>query len=70
MLVLTRKADETIVIEGGITITVVKVGRNVVRIGVDAPDDRRIYRGELLEKDDFQPSATRELASNGNGHHE
>jgi len=52
MLVLTRKYDETIVIgtdEGPITITVVKLDKGSVRLGVDAPRSIPIARGELLK---------------------
>jgi carbon storage regulator len=48
MLVLTRKPGEQVVIGGGITITVVSVVGNKVRIGIAAPDQVRILRAELL----------------------
>ena len=47
MLVLTRKLGETIVIDGGITISVAKIERGRVRLGVQAPDNIRISRGEF-----------------------
>ena len=47
MLVLTRKLGEKIFIGHGITITVVKVARNKVRVGIDAPDQVHVVRGEL-----------------------
>ncbi|OYP38924.1 carbon storage regulator [Rhodopirellula sp. MGV] len=47
MLVLSRKADQQIRIGEDITITVVRVEGNRVRIGIDAPRDQRIVRGEL-----------------------
>ncbi len=47
MLVLTRKADEQILIGDNIKITLVRVRGNAVRIGIDAPRDVRIVRGEL-----------------------
>jgi len=47
MLVLTRKAQEQIQIGDGITVTVIKVKGNTVRIGIDAPSDVKIIRGEL-----------------------
>ncbi len=50
MLVLTRGIDEGLVINDNIRITVVRVRDGVVRIGIDAPDDAVILRGELLGK--------------------
>ena len=48
MLVLSRKLNEKIVIDGGITVTVVKIDRNQVRLGIQAPGDVAVYREELL----------------------
>ena len=47
MLVLTRKVGEKVVIQGGITVTVVRAEDGRVRLGIEAPDDVRILRGEL-----------------------
>jgi carbon storage regulator len=47
MLILTRKAGEKVVIANGITVTVVAVAGNKVRVGIDAPDQVRILRAEL-----------------------
>jgi carbon storage regulator len=47
MLVLSRKPGEKVVIGNGITITLVEVQGNRVRVGIDAPDQIRILRGEL-----------------------
>jgi carbon storage regulator len=47
MLVLTRKPGEKVVIGNGITVTVMEVTGNKVRVGIDAPDQVRILRGEL-----------------------
>mgnify|MGYP006339486371 CR=1 FL=1 len=48
MLILSRKAEERILIGDDIVVTVVKIGANTVRIGVEAPKDVRILRQELL----------------------
>ena len=54
MLILTRRPGETLIIEtpGGerITVTVLSIKGNQVRIGTDAPDDIAIVREELLER--------------------
>jgi carbon storage regulator len=47
MLVLTRKADEAIVIDGGITVTVLSVRGSHVRLGFEAPSHIKIARKEL-----------------------
>lgn len=51
MLVLSRKIDQEILINGNIKISVLKIKGNVVRIGIEAPDDINIKRGELVSKD-------------------
>jgi len=45
---LSRKVNEKIVINGNITVTIVKVDRNQVRIGIQAPGEIPVYREELL----------------------
>lgn len=50
MLVLTRKQDESIVIGDDIRITVVIIKGDSVRIGIDAPQDVRIMRQEVLNR--------------------
>jgi carbon storage regulator len=47
MLVLSRRVGEKIVIEPGIEISVVDVRGGKVRIGINAPIDVRILRGEV-----------------------
>lgn len=49
MLVLSRKLNETIVIDGGITVTVVKIDKHHVRLGIEAPGDVKVLREELVE---------------------
>lgn len=51
MLVLSRKMNEKIIIQGAtgdITLAVIAVKGNVVRLGFDAPADVGIYREEIL----------------------
>jgi carbon storage regulator len=45
MLVLSRKLK--IVIDGGIVVTVVKIDRNQIRIGIEAPANVRVFREEI-----------------------
>ena len=58
MLVLSRKAEQSIVINGEITVRIIAVRGNVVRIGIEAPKDVPILRGELLER---LPETNRQL---------
>ena len=44
MLVITRKENEKITIGKDITITVVKLSSNQVKIGIEAPEDLKIWR--------------------------
>jgi len=48
MLVLTRKPAETIQIGENIVIKVIRTGSGSVKLGVEAPQDVRVLRGELL----------------------
>ena len=47
MLVLSRKVSERIVIDGNIVLTVVKIDRNQVRLGIEAPEHVRVFREEI-----------------------
>jgi len=47
MLVLSRKPGERILIGDNIAITIVRIGPQTVRVGIDAPDDIQIIRAEL-----------------------
>ena len=47
MLVLTRKIQEKIHIGDNVTITVVRIQGNTVRVGIEAPQDVRVIRGEI-----------------------
>ena len=61
MLVLTRREGERIALGDDIVVTVVSIQGNKVRIGVSAPDDVAIRRGELLLEADALRSG-RQLA--------
>ncbi|HLW64670.1 MAG TPA: carbon storage regulator [Gemmataceae bacterium] len=49
MLVLTRRAGEGIVIDGGIQIKVLAIKGRVIRLGIDAPASIRVARSELVD---------------------
>jgi carbon storage regulator len=50
MLVLTRKNGEGLVIGDDIKITIVEMKGGSVRIGIDAPRDKKIYRQEVFDR--------------------
>ena len=49
MLVLSRKVNETIVINDNIVITVVEIRGDKVRLGIDAPKDVPVHRQEVYD---------------------
>jgi carbon storage regulator len=50
MLVLSRKLNEKIVIDGDIVITVAKIEGGQVRVGIEAPAQIKVYREEVLDR--------------------
>lgn len=49
MLVLARKKEESLIIDGKIEIVVLEVEDGKVKLGINAPKDVKIYRKEILE---------------------
>jgi len=50
MLILGRREGDSIIIDGGIRIVVVSCDRGGVRIGIDAPSNVKILRGEIADQ--------------------
>ncbi|MCG3169474.1 MAG: Translational regulator CsrA [Pseudomonadales bacterium] len=50
MLILTRRVGETLMIGDNVTITVLGVKGNQVRLGVNAPKDVTVHREEIYQR--------------------
>jgi carbon storage regulator len=60
MLVLARKENQNIIIDGNIIIRVLRVGRDVVKIGIEAPLSIPVHREEVfnaLKEEEAKASA-------------
>jgi carbon storage regulator len=63
MLVLSRKKDESIIINDHIRVTVVEIRGDKVRLGIDAPKDVTVHRREVYEAIQNQLKAHQEEGS-------
>lgn len=50
MLVLSRKTSESVVIDGRITVKVIRVDGEIVKLGIEAPADVPIFRQEIYDE--------------------
>jgi carbon storage regulator len=64
MLILTRRVGETLVIGDDVTITVLGVRGNQVRVGVNAPKDVAVHREEIYQR--IQDEKTDQICSENN----
>jgi len=62
MLVLSRKKNESIVINNDITVTVVEIRGDKVRLGIVAPKEVPVHRQEVFEAIHGKPPATPDQA--------
>ena len=62
MLLLTRNIGETIIIDGDVRITVMKVSGNQIRIGIDAPKNIKVYRNEIFERMQAEADSDKDAA--------
>jgi carbon storage regulator len=58
MLILTRRVNESLMVGDDVTVTVLSVSGNQVRIGVKAPRHVPVHREEIFEKIKFKDSLT------------
>jgi carbon storage regulator len=63
MLVLSRKVNEKIMVGDDVVITIVKIDRNQVRIGISAPGHVPVYREEILPTN-WHADVDREVPAN------
>jgi carbon storage regulator len=64
MLVLSRKPGERILIGDNVAVTIVRIGPNSVRLGIDAPRDMNIVREELCSPDGQSGAVAHEVTVN------
>jgi carbon storage regulator len=50
MLILTRRTNEKLIIDENVTVTILSIKGNQVRIGIDAPRDVTIHREEIYKR--------------------
>lgn len=68
MLILTRRVGESVVIGNDVTVTVLGVKGNQVRLGVNAPREVAVHREEIYDRiQGEQPAGPEERVTNGSG---
>jgi len=66
MLILTRRVGETLVIGDDVTVTVLGVRGNQVRLGVNAPKDVAVHREEIYQRIQNEKDAENSTESSKN----
>ncbi|NRB41527.1 MAG: carbon storage regulator CsrA [Pseudomonadales bacterium] len=65
MLILTRRVQEALMIGDNVTVTVLSVKGNQVRLGIDAPRDVEVHREEIYHRvNNTQPKVANESGGN------
>ena len=49
MLVLQRKKNQSLVINGNVTVSILEIGSDWIKLAIEAPKDVKILRAELVE---------------------
>jgi carbon storage regulator (csrA) len=66
MLILTRRVGETLMVGDNVTVTVLGVKGNQVRIGVNAPKDVAVHREEIYDRIRKESENAAAKSNNGN----
>jgi carbon storage regulator len=69
MLILTRRVGETVMIGHEVTVTILGVKGNQVRVGVNAPKSVAVHREEIYERIKREEQGLANSNGNGNVHH-
>ena len=63
MLVLQRKKNQSLVINGNITVSILEIGSDWIKLAIEAPKNVKILRAELMEAAEANQEAARELSA-------
>ncbi len=61
MLVLQRKKNQSLVINGNVTVSILEIGSDWIKLAIQAPKDVKILRAELMEAAEVNQEAAKEL---------
>lgn len=61
MLVLQRKKNQSLVINGNVTVSILEIGSDWIKLAIEAPKDVKILRAELMEAAEVNQEAAKEL---------
>jgi carbon storage regulator len=67
MLILTRRVGETLMIGDSVSVTVLGVKGNQVRIGINAPKDVAVHREEIFQRIKREQGGGEETPPHGDG---
>ncbi len=61
MLVLQRKKNQSLVINGNVTVSILEIGSDWIKLAIEAPKNVKILRAELMEAAQANKEAAQEL---------